>query len=119
PGAPVIPGLQVLSAVRDGSQVVALFAVQRPGVYALQVAGADATTSGDYTVQLDVAGDINGDAKVDGADSKALAAAPAAPKGDAAYNPAADITGHGVIDANDRQVPIDHYGFRADPPAPA
>src|SRR3546814_10982995 len=88
-----------------GGQRVTLFALRDPGLFELTVSG-----SGEYSLDLRIAGDVNADGKVDGADSVALDAAAAG----------ADITGDGVVDAGDRQLVAASYGFLANSaPVPA
>src|SRR3546814_4981596 len=81
-----------------GGQRVTLFALRDPGLFELTV-----SRSGEYSLDLRIAGDVNADGKVDGADSVALDAAAAG----------ADITGDGVVDAGDRQLVAASYGFLA------
>src|SRR3546814_17777775 len=81
-----------------GGQRVTLFALRDPGLFELTVSG-----SGEYSLDMRIAGDVNADGKVDGADSVALDAAAAG----------ADITGDGVVDAGDRQLVAARYGFLA------
>ena len=49
----------------DQGQAVAIYEITGPGAYLLSV---EATQPGDFEVQLDVAGDLNADARVDGFD---------------------------------------------------
>ena len=60
----------------QGNTVVALFAIDRPGLYVVAVAGATPSTTGNYAVNLTVAGDLNGDGNVDGNDSALLRRGP-------------------------------------------
>src|SRR5262249_28883462 len=52
PGTPTVAGLTALSVKSVNGQVVALFEVDRPGLYAVRIAGADGQTSGNYKVEL-------------------------------------------------------------------
>src|SRR3546814_3319727 len=67
-------------------------------LFQLTVAG-----SGAYDLELGIAGDVNADGKVDGADGAAVAAALAG----------SDISGDGLVDAVDRQLVAANYGFLA------
>ncbi|MFA7603825.1 MAG: CARDB domain-containing protein, partial [Novosphingobium sp.] len=95
---PDIRGAQMLASSITGGGRVTLFAVREAGLYELGIAGAGA-----YQVEMRVAGDINGDGKVDGADSALVAAALAG----------SDIDGDGVTNATDRQLVAANYGFTA------
>src|SRR3546814_13763557 len=83
---PAIAGLTPIASAMHGGQRVTLFALRDPGLFELTVSG-----SGEYSLDLRIAGDVNADGKVDGADSVAL--------DDAAAG--ADTTGDGVVDAGD------------------
>src|SRR3546814_6659985 len=80
----------------SGGTRVTLFAITEPGLFQLTVAG-----SGAYDLELGIAGDVNADGKVDGADGAAVAAALAG----------SDISGDGLVDAVDRQLVAANYGF--------
>src|SRR3546814_2396749 len=86
---PVIAGLEPLASAMSGGTRVTLFAITEPGLFQLTVAG-----SGAYDLELGIAGDVNADGKVDGADGAAVAAALAG----------SDISGDGLVDAVDRQL---------------
>ena len=87
---PQIPGLTPLSVMSSGGTTTALFAIRAEGLYRLAISG-----SGDYTLQLGVAGDLNDDGQVDGLDSASIG----------------DIDGDGDVDRSDRQVLYANYGF--------
>ena len=72
PGVPTIAGLTPLSVNTRGSIVVALFLINQPGLYVVAITGAKPTTTGNYSLNLNVAGDLNGDGIVDGNDSALL-----------------------------------------------
>src|SRR3546814_4849843 len=69
---PAIAGLTPIASAMHGGQRVTLFALRDPGLFELTVSG-----SGEYSLDLRIAGDVNADGKVDGADSVALDAAAA------------------------------------------
>ncbi len=119
PAVPTIAGLTPLSVNAQGEQVVALFAINRPGLYVVGVSGATSTTTGNYTVNLTVAGDLNGDGNVDGNDSALLAAAMGSKAGSANYSLAADINGDGKVDNQDQLLLDGDYGFHATTPTVA
>lgn len=75
PATPTIAGLTPLSVNTRGTIVVALFLIDQPGLYVVSVSGATAAMTGQYSLNVTVAGDINGDGNVDGNDSTLLAAA--------------------------------------------
>ena len=95
-------GAVELGKVARANPSVALFEISEPGLYVVGVpAGAGA-----FTLDVRAAGDVNGDAAVDGTDGQALAAAdPAAPA-------AADVDGRGTVDAADQLVLLRNLGFR-------
>ena len=115
PGVPTIAGLTPLSVNARGSIVVALFLINQPGLYVVAVSGAKPTTAGNYSLNLNVAGDLNGDGFVDGTDSALLAAALGTTAGRAGYSLAADINGDGTVNAQDELLLDADFGFHATP----
>ena len=72
------------------------------------------TGSGNVSLSVSLAGDLNHDGALDGADSAAWTAAAAT------GNLAADLNGDGLVDQNDRQILYANYGWHANlPPVPA
>ena len=102
------PACQPSSVNTQGTTVVALFLIARPGLYVVGVSGATPATTGNYALNLTVAGDFNGDGNVDGNDSALLAAALGSTAGSANYSLAADINGDGKVNAPGRG----HHGQR-------
>src|SRR5262249_30647345 len=94
----------------------ALYAVDREGLEELEVGGADSVTSGDYTLTLFVAGDVNQDGKVDGQDGVLLSQALGTHAGQAGYTPAADANRDGQVDAADVHLLAADLGFAANQP---
>ena len=94
---PAIDGAGLLSVQRLGEQTVALFSIEEAGFYRIDLTEA---TGAEMTVT--VAGDINRDGAVDGADSALLTGAGAG----------SDINGDGVIDLLDRQLVNVNFGIR-------
>ena len=113
PATPTIAGLQPLSVNTRGTIVVALFQISQPGLYVVSVAGATASTTGKYSLNLTVAGDLNGDGNVDGNDSALFAAALGSALGGANFSLAVDINGDGKVDQEDEVILASDYGFTA------
>ena len=113
PATPTIAGLQPLLVTKRGTIVVALFQIDKPGLYVVSAAGATAATAGKYSINVTVAGDINGDGNVDGNDSALLASAMGSTAGGANYTLAADINGDGKVDQQDAVILAGDYGFNA------
>jgi YD repeat-containing protein len=105
PAVPQIAGLMPLSTFVAADHAEALFAVSQEGLYRVSVTGANGST-GAYHLNLFVAGDLNGDGKVDGVDSQIMAAAQGTHAGDPGYLFAADLNGDGVIDFNDSLIRV-------------
>src|SRR3990167_6664639 len=103
PALPQIAGLTPVLTRVQGNQAFALFRIDQAGLQLLQLAGAGA---GGYSLRLFVAGDANGDQRVDGRDADLMAAARAG-----AYNAAADFTLDGVVDASDSQLLYANLGY--------
>jgi hypothetical protein len=72
----------------------------QPGLLSTGVTGRDGTT-GAYTSQTTLVGDINGDGKVDLADLQAFAPTYMSTTGSPNYNPAADFNHNGIINLYD------------------
>ncbi len=113
PATPTIAGLEPLSVNTQGATVVALFPISQPGLYVVSVTGGTATMTGQYSLNVTVAGDLNGDGNVDGNDSALLAAALGSTAGSANYSLAADINGDGIVDQADEVILASDYGFHA------
>src|SRR5262249_6338807 len=77
------------------------------------VAGADATTAGDYTLDLFLPGDVDGDGAINLADSQAVTSALGQHLGDPGYIAGADTNQDGLIDATDVQVVAASFGAAA------
>jgi YD repeat-containing protein/VCBS repeat-containing protein len=118
PAIPMIDGLTPIASSAAGGQAFALYALSwdasaLPGdvLHLLRVAGADATTAGDYSLQIFIAGDANADTQVDGSDAQIVTAARGTRAGDAGYVAAADANRDGVIDAADSQLLFQNIGY--------
>jgi hypothetical protein len=81
-------------------QAVAFFEASHAGPVTIRVAGGDHTT-GSYTVETTLPGDVNGDGQVNLADVKPFAEAYVAQPGDPKYNPAADYNQNGIVNLYD------------------
>ena len=113
PGTPRITGLTAVSSLVETGRSIALFQFDRADSYVLELAGADATTSGAFTAELYIVGDVNDDAAVNGADELLFAAAFGSSRGQAAYNAAADANRDGQVNLADRQLFDSTFGFSA------
>jgi VCBS repeat-containing protein len=103
PVLPQLAGLQPIFTRAQGNQSYALFRIDHAGLQLLQLAGAG---SGTYSMRIFVAGDANGDQRVDGRDADVLAAARAG-----AYNASADFDLDGDVDASDSQLLYANLGY--------
>src|SRR5207253_8097679 len=74
------------------------------------------STSGAYSLQLFVAGDVNADGLVDGRDSQLLMDALGSRAGDDRYLRTADLDRDGTVDATDVQILARNFGFVANQP---
>jgi Dockerin type I domain len=89
-------------AFRPGvhADTVAFTTSSQPGLLTTAVTGLDQTT-GAYTAQTTLVGDINGDGEVNLADVQAFAKTYMSRRGGVNYNPAADFNHNGVINLYD------------------
>src|SRR4051794_2047364 len=89
-------------AYRPGAHAdtVAFVTSSQPGLLTTAVTGLNQST-GAYTAQTTLVGDINGDGKVDSADVQAFAKSYMARRRDPNYNPSADFNQNGVINLYD------------------
>ncbi len=113
PGVPALVGLTPVFTQTTANGSYAIFAVSTSGLQRLEIAGANAATSGAYTLQLFVLGDVNGDGNVDGIDAQLLAAAQGTSVGQPGYLLGADLNRDGKIDGTDSLLFAANYGFVA------
>ena len=127
--SPVDPGLISIAASGDGSvqqemrrpdtatstASIAL-ATLTPGQYEVTLRSEHKTT-GAYRLDVLLAGDANGDYKVDAEDLGVISQLSGVKKGDENYSTAADVDQNGVINGGDRQRAQANLGAAA--PAPA
>lgn len=86
-----------------------LLATLTPGMYEIVVQSEHKTT-GPYRLDVLLAGDANGDFKVDSADTTLISTLDGKKKGDAQYSPNADVDRNGVINGGDRQRAVANAG---------
>ncbi|MDA8744744.1 dockerin type I domain-containing protein [Rubripirellula amarantea] len=113
PAVPTIDGLAGTSVQVRSGFASALFPVSASGGVAAAIAGAGAST-GNYSVDVYIAGDLDGDGDVDGIDRSNITAQFGLVPGDGGYNPAADVNRDGVIDSTDVELQAINFGFVAD-----
>ena len=75
PAIPVIPGLTPLTTTQQADRSFALYELDRFGLQLLELAGVNPSTTGDYTIELFIAGDVNVDGLIDGLDQQLFKAA--------------------------------------------
>ncbi|HXH41854.1 MAG TPA: dockerin type I repeat-containing protein, partial [Thermoanaerobaculia bacterium] len=85
-----------------GSSASIALAALSPGKYTITVR-SEHKTSGSYRLDVFLAGDANGDGKVDAADTALIAQLAGTKIGDEQYTPYADVDRNGVINGGDRQ----------------
>ncbi|HUB24490.1 MAG TPA: CARDB domain-containing protein, partial [Tepidisphaeraceae bacterium] len=113
PALPVIDGYTAIGTTLQGSNAVALYQLPAAGVYVISVTGAN---SGSYTLQVYLAGDVNGDGRVDGTDEQLFASALGATVGEPNYLLGADALRDGDITEQDYLILESNFGFVADQP---
>ncbi len=114
--APNVTGAQLVSSGTSSNQVTSLFEIDRATLYQLQVAGEDALASGDYQLELTIAGDLNRDAVVDGLDTQLLVGSLGLQRGQVGYKADYDVDGSGTIDQADHLLVAGNFGFVANRP---
>ena len=97
-------GATLLGSSTRGAKTVFLLRVTQAQTYLLQLTGSSAAAQ----VHVSVAGDLNDDGRIDGADSAAFEQA--LQGGDLAQG---DLDGDGSVGASDRQLLYANYGWRA------
>ena len=112
PAVPAIAGLTPLVQHLSADSAFGLFAVSRASLELLQVSGANAVTTGAYTLQVFIAGDANQDGAVNGLDAALVASLIGTTVGEPGYIAAADANRDGVIDVADVQIVAANLGFQ-------
>ena len=111
PAVPQIAGLTPVATTTSAGSAFALFQVTQEGLELLSISGANAATSGGYSVQLFVAGDVNRDGTVDATDGQLLAGALGSSVGQPNFLAGADFTQSGTINATDAHLLASDLGF--------
>ena len=97
-----VTGATVLGTTMVNGKQTTLLRVTEAGLKLVRLSGTGASQ-----IRVTIAGDLNRDGVIDGADSAAWALA--ATSG----NSAGDLNGDGVVNATDRQVLYANFGFKA------
>jgi hypothetical protein len=92
-GRPSVPG-------RDNGQAAAFVKVSGPGPLTILIAGGHHST-GSYSLDVTLPGDVNGDGTVNQADLAPFASAYFTTPGNPKYNPAADFNQNGIVNLYD------------------
>lgn len=127
--SPVDPGLITIHSKGNGSvrqtmrrpdtansTASIVLATLTPGRYEIAVRGEHKTT-GPYRLDVLLAGDANGDFKVDTSDVALIAQLEGTKKSEANYSQIADVDRNGVINGGDQQRVIANLGAQFVPPA--
>src|SRR5262249_48171564 len=85
-GLPTLARLTPVLTRTTADGAYAIFALSHAGLEQINVSGANGNTSGAYTLQLSVLGDVNDDGNVDGVDASLLTAAVGSSGGPADLN---------------------------------
>ena len=109
PNLPVIQRLTPLSSQLNSNSAFSLFAVDQEGLNLLEVQGK----TGNYSLQMFVAGDVNQDGLVDGVDGQLLTAGLGRKVGEVGYSLNLDVNRDGTINATDVQILGSNFGFKA------
>ncbi|HND51734.1 MAG TPA: putative Ig domain-containing protein, partial [Pirellulaceae bacterium] len=102
-----LPGALRLGATSRAGSSVAFFEIDAAGLYQLDVPAQ----TGAYTLRLTIAGDLNRDGAVDGADAQAFMEAYGSSSGDATFTREADWDESGAVDDADRLLLLANFGF--------
>jgi len=104
PPVAAILGAVASGTLRDGARSVYLWTLNEPGIRFLDLMGVQA--AGSYRLEVYLAGDVNGDAALDGRDAVAFDAALGSVTGQPAYRIGADANRDGQVTDADRR-PLD------------
>jgi hypothetical protein len=113
PQLPEVGGLTPILTSSDTNSTYSLFSVKRSGLNLLNLSGASSSTSGAYSIQLNVAGDINGDGRVDATDRQLLDNALGRKVADPGYTIDLDLNRDGIINWADQTLLNSNFGFIA------
>ena len=104
---PTIEGLTPVSSQTQSDRSFSLYKIDSEGLNKLSL-----DSSGEHSLELGIAGDVNSDNAVDGKDSQLVTKALGTVRGEADYDATLDINRDGAIDATDAQIQGSNYGFR-------
>ncbi|MEG3927915.1 MULTISPECIES: Ig-like domain-containing protein [unclassified Microcoleus] len=113
PELPEVGGLTPILTSSDTNSNYSLFAIKRSGLNLLNLNGA---SSGAYSLKLNVAGDINGDGRVDATDRQLLDNALGRKATDPGYTIDQDLNRDGIINWADQTLLNSNFGFIANKP---
>jgi len=116
PQLPEVDGLTPILTSSDTNSTYSLFSVKRSGLNLLNLNGASSSTSGAYSLQLNVAGDINSDGRVDTTDRQLLENALGRTATDPGYTTDLDLNRDGIINSADQTLLNSNFGFLANRP---
>lgn len=113
PQLPEVGGLTPILTSSDTNSTYSLFSINRSGLNLLNLNGA---SSGAYSLKLNVAGDINGDGRVDATDTQLLDNALGRTASDPVYTIDLDLNRDGIINGADQTLLNSNFGFIANKP---
>jgi hypothetical protein len=116
PELPEVGGLTPILTSSDTNSTYSLFSVKRSGLNLLNLNGASSSTSGAYSLQLNVAGDINSDGRVDATDRQLLDNALGRTASDPGYTIDLDLNRDEIINSADQTLLNSNFGFIANRP---
>ncbi|MEG4288374.1 Ig-like domain-containing protein [Microcoleus sp. C2C3] len=116
PQLPEVDGLTPILTSSDTNSTYSLFSINRSGLNLLNLNGASSSTSGAYSLQLNVAGDINSDGRVDATDRQLLDNALGRTASDPGYTIDLDLNRDGIINGADQTLFNTNFGFIANRP---
>lgn len=116
PKLPEVDGLTPILTSSDTNSTYSLFSINRSGLNLLNLNGASSSTSGEYSLQLNVAGDINRDSRVDATDRQLLDNALGRKVTDPGYTIDLDLNRDGIINGADQTLFNSNFGFIANRP---
>ena len=116
PELPEVGGLTPILTSSDTNSTYSLFSINRSGLNPLNLKGTSSSTSGAYSLQLNVAGDINSDGRVDTTDRQLLENALGRTATDPGYTTDLDLNRDGIINSADQTLLNSNFGFLANRP---
>ena len=116
PELPEVDGLTPILTSSNTNSTYSLFSINRSGLNLLNLNGASSSTSGAYSLQLNVAGDINSDGRVDTTDRQLLENALGRTATDPGYTIDLDLNRDGIINSADQTLLNSNFGFLANRP---